>query len=84
MKLMERFNTAPAEDADGRRAILAELLGEVGEDVEIRPPLYCDYGYQVREAEESQGRGRGKKLKKRTKGKEAVEKPDYGYQVKDE
>lgn len=47
MKLMERFNTAPAEDADGRRAILAELLGEVGEDVEIRPPLYVDYGYQI-------------------------------------
>ena len=37
MKLMERFNTAPAEDADGRRAILAELLGEVGRM--WRPPV---------------------------------------------
>ena len=26
---------------------LRELLGSVGEGTEIRPPLYCDYGYQT-------------------------------------
>ena len=30
-----------------RAALLSELLGEVGADVEVRPPLYVDYGYQT-------------------------------------
>ncbi|UOE21896.1 sugar O-acetyltransferase [Thermobifida halotolerans] len=46
-KLMEKFNASPAEDPEGRRAVLAELLGELGEGVEIRPPLYVDYGYNI-------------------------------------
>lgn len=44
MALMERFNASPASDIDGRRALLEQLLGSIGEDSEIRPPLYCDYG----------------------------------------
>ncbi|WP_275897103.1 MULTISPECIES: sugar O-acetyltransferase [Amycolatopsis] len=39
--LQRRFNT----DADP--AVLRELLGSVGEDVEVRPPLYVDYGSHV-------------------------------------
>ena len=27
--------------------MLRELLGSVGEGTEVRPPLYCDYGYQT-------------------------------------
>ena len=46
-RLMEVFNGSPADDAAGRRAILTELLAALGEDTEIRPPLYCDYGYHV-------------------------------------
>ena len=38
--------TAPADRA-GRRAILEELLGSVGEDVEIRQPFRVDYGSQI-------------------------------------
>lgn len=45
--LMERFNASTAGDPEQRREILGELLGEVGEEVEIRPPLYVDYGYQI-------------------------------------
>ena len=29
------------------RAILTELLAAFGEGSEIRPPFYCDYGYQT-------------------------------------
>jgi len=47
MALMERFNCSPAADADLRRRILDDLLGDFGEGSEIRPPLYCDYGYQI-------------------------------------
>jgi maltose O-acetyltransferase len=46
--LTRRFNTLPAEDGDGRRAVLAELFAEFGDGSEIRPPLQCDYGYQTR------------------------------------
>ena len=42
--LQDRYNRTEADDADGRRAILSELVGQLGADTEIRPPLYCDYG----------------------------------------
>ncbi len=48
MALMEQFNRSPAAEAPVRRRILTELLGALGDDVEIRPPLYCDYGYHIR------------------------------------
>src|SRR3954453_18222372 len=47
-QLEERFNRSTAEDGEGRRAILEELLGEIGADTDIRPPLYCDYGSHIR------------------------------------
>lgn len=46
-RLLERFNASSVDDPDGRRAILAELLGGLGEDVEIRPPLHCDLGFRM-------------------------------------
>ena len=46
--LMERYNRSSVEDHGLRREILSELLGQVGEDVVIRPPFYCDYGAQIR------------------------------------
>jgi maltose O-acetyltransferase len=46
--LTERFNATSADDADGRRRLLVELLGAIGDRTEIRPPLYCDYGYHIR------------------------------------
>lgn len=47
MRLTDRFNRSAADNPRLRRQILTELLGGLGEDVEIRPPLYCDYGYQI-------------------------------------
>lgn len=47
-RLMERFNTSPAADPRARLAALRDLLGELGEDTWIRPPFYCDYGWQIR------------------------------------
>ncbi|MFF8965957.1 sugar O-acetyltransferase [Streptomyces globisporus] len=45
--LSERYNATSAADPEARRAVLAELLGEVGEGVEVRPPLRVDYGYRT-------------------------------------
>ncbi|WP_406105704.1 sugar O-acetyltransferase [Micromonospora globbae] len=47
-RLMERFNTSPADDPRARLAALRDLLGEVGDDTWVRPPFYCDYGWQIR------------------------------------
>jgi maltose O-acetyltransferase len=45
--LSERFNASSADDPVTRKALLAELLGSVARDVEVRPPLHVDYGYQI-------------------------------------
>jgi maltose O-acetyltransferase len=47
MRLVEELNASARDDPQERRAILTELLGAFGQDAEIRPPLYCDYGSQI-------------------------------------
>ena len=47
MWLMAAFNASPADAPQERQAILTELLGSLGADTGIRPPLYCDYGYNI-------------------------------------
>jgi maltose O-acetyltransferase len=46
-ELTKAFNDSPSPDPADRRRILAELLGSLGEGTEIRPPFYCDYGYNT-------------------------------------
>ncbi|HEY0735853.1 MAG TPA: sugar O-acetyltransferase [Herpetosiphonaceae bacterium] len=45
--LMHRFNYGDPSAPDARYAALRELLGSLGEGAFIRPPLMCDYGYQI-------------------------------------
>lgn len=45
--LAQRFNQSDPAQPEARRALLRELLGSLGEGAEIRPPLQCDYGYQI-------------------------------------
>ncbi|MEV5457846.1 sugar O-acetyltransferase [Streptomyces cellulosae] len=47
MRLAARYQATFVEERDQAKAVLAELLGSVGEDVEIRPPLYVDYGGNI-------------------------------------
>ncbi|MFB7241633.1 sugar O-acetyltransferase [Streptomyces populi] len=42
--LAKDFNDSDPADPARRRELLERLLGSVGADVEIRPPLYVDYG----------------------------------------
>jgi maltose O-acetyltransferase len=45
--LMRRFeSTYPADFAQSRE-VLAQLLGGVGDDVHIKPPLFVDYGFNL-------------------------------------
>jgi maltose O-acetyltransferase len=45
--LCERFNAVSFAATAARRAVLGELLGELGEDAEVMAPFQCDYGYQI-------------------------------------
>ena len=48
MEVLDVYNhrlvIGPAE----RARILAELLGAIGAGTDLRPPFYCDYGYNLR------------------------------------
>jgi maltose O-acetyltransferase len=48
VRLAARYQAAYAEDADAARPLLAELLGALGEEAQVRPPLYVDYGSNIR------------------------------------
>ena len=43
----ERFNATSFDDRAARRAILHELLGQVGEGADVMAPFECDYGYHI-------------------------------------
>ncbi|MFC8197770.1 sugar O-acetyltransferase [Streptomyces sp. NPDC057298] len=47
VRIAARYQTAYVEDADAARPILAELLGFVGPEVHVRPPLHVDYGSNI-------------------------------------
>lgn len=46
-RLTKAFNDSSPDDVGGRRQLLAELLGSLGDGAEIRPPFHCDYGYRL-------------------------------------
>jgi maltose O-acetyltransferase len=43
-ELLAAFNGAPPGAWDERAALLRRLLRDVGENVMVRPPFYCEYG----------------------------------------
>jgi maltose O-acetyltransferase len=47
VRLAARYQAAYAEDVDAARPVLAELLGSLGEEAHVRPPLYVDYGSNI-------------------------------------
>ena len=47
-RLLRAYNATALEESDRRSTLLAELLGHAGEGVIVRPPFYCDYGYNIR------------------------------------
>jgi maltose O-acetyltransferase len=45
--LTNEYNESSPFDPARRMRILGDLLGSIGEETEIRPPFYCDYGRNV-------------------------------------
>lgn len=42
--LADRYHRAWIAGESGARGLLGELLGAIGQDTDVRPPLYVDYG----------------------------------------
>ncbi|MFI6874607.1 sugar O-acetyltransferase [Streptomyces sp. NPDC050400] len=47
VRLAARYQAAYVEDAHAAGPVLAELLGSVGDEVHVRPPLNVDYGSNI-------------------------------------
>ncbi|WP_399881041.1 sugar O-acetyltransferase [Streptomyces sp. BBFR51] len=47
VRLAARYQAAYAEDTEAARPLLAELLGSLGAQAHVRPPLYVDYGSNI-------------------------------------
>ena len=45
--LAEKYNHSSEEDLSYRKSLLKELFGTCGENIFIKPPFHCDYGYQI-------------------------------------
>ncbi|GAA4722278.1 sugar O-acetyltransferase [Isoptericola chiayiensis] len=46
-RLADAYARAVLDDPAGARAVLAELVGHLGEGAEVRPPLYVDLGSRI-------------------------------------
>jgi maltose O-acetyltransferase len=47
-QLAKQYDTLYYADLDAAQAVLGQLLGELGEGVQIKPPLFVDYGSSIR------------------------------------
>lgn len=47
-RLTQQLSMIDPADSDAQRAVLSELLGEVGEGSWVEAPFHCDYGAQIR------------------------------------
>ncbi len=45
--LLRQLNATLETTPAGRQALLAELFGAVGDNVELQPPFFCDYGRNI-------------------------------------
>ncbi|MHB0870113.1 MAG: sugar O-acetyltransferase [Chloroflexota bacterium] len=45
--LTRRYNATTEVEVELRSQILGDLFGHLGPGVEIEPPFYCDYGYNI-------------------------------------
>jgi maltose O-acetyltransferase len=48
MEVLEAYNDGLGREPADRARILDQLLGAFGPDSDLRPPFYCDYGYNLR------------------------------------
>ncbi|MDO5499311.1 MAG: sugar O-acetyltransferase [Propionibacteriaceae bacterium] len=47
LKLVEEYSRTYVDDEAAARTVLVRLVGELGEDVDVRPGLSVDYGWNI-------------------------------------
>lgn len=45
--LLKKLNDSAEDQVEERKQILNELIPAAGKNVQIQPPFYCDYGYNI-------------------------------------
>ncbi|MBI9018227.1 MAG: sugar O-acetyltransferase [Phycisphaerae bacterium] len=45
--LIESYNSSNSTQKNKRDKLLVELLGVVGKNINIEPPFFCDYGFNI-------------------------------------
>ena len=45
--LLQKYNTWPVSDLNGLDSLIIEILGVSGQNIRIKPPFYCDYGFNI-------------------------------------
>ncbi len=45
--LLHTLNTLPPDNTRAQHETLQKLFGSMGEKIEITPPFYCDYGFNI-------------------------------------
>ncbi|MBO5699020.1 MAG: sugar O-acetyltransferase [Bacteroidaceae bacterium] len=46
-ELTFQYNALPPSKQEERSALLKHILGKMGDNVQIIPPFFCDYGYNI-------------------------------------
>ena len=46
-RLADRFNATTEDEPELRLSILKELFGDCDDDIFIKPPFHCDYGFHI-------------------------------------
>lgn len=44
LSILDEYNRSAVTEREERKRLLRKLLGHFGDDVEIRPPFFCEYG----------------------------------------
>lgn len=47
LSILDEYNRSAVTEREERKRLLRKLLGHFGDDVEIRPPFFCEYGSRV-------------------------------------
>ncbi len=50
--LLKKLNDSAEDQVEERKQILNELIPAAGKNVQIQPPFYCDYGYNIEMGDE--------------------------------
>ena len=46
-QLCQKLNNTPVEEAEQIKEIVSELFAECGEELVMKPPFFCDFGYNI-------------------------------------